>query len=468
MELQIILDRSRRVPLSTQIARAIRDAIFTQRLTPGTRLPPTRELAQRLQVARMVVVEAYEWLVADGFAETQPGSGTFIASHLVLPQLAPRLLGEPKRRTDLLLEKSVAVDFRPGLPALDLFPRLAWKNALSRALQTVEDDLLGYGPVEGLPRLRRVIAQYVSRSRGLPVTPDRVIITVGTAQAVDLLLRTLVPIRRAAVEDPGSEPIYRLFNLEHIPVEAIPVDEAGMQVACLSKGQDAPKLVYVTPSHQYPSGWTMSLDRRMELLAWAEAQDAIILEDDYDSEFRFDRQPPIALAALDTLQRVVYIGTFSKTMFPGLRLGYCVLPERLIPRLLDLKWFSDRCVPVIEQLALADWLENGILEKHIRRMRHTYAQRRSALINSLEQHFGSRVRVQGVAAGMHILTQLELGLNESELTRRAMSAGVKIYPAGASFVNAPPNLPPGVIFGYGHLSTSIIRRGIAMLADAWR
>jgi GntR family transcriptional regulator / MocR family aminotransferase len=184
MELHIILDRSRRVPLSTQIAHAIRDAIFTQRLAPGTRLPPTRELAQRLQVARMGVVEAYEWLVADGYAETHPGRGTFIASHLVLPQQAARLLSEPARRTDLLLERSVAVDFRPGLPALDLFPRQAWKNALSRALQTAETSQLGYGPVEGLPRLRRVIAQYVSQARGLPVTPDRVIITVGTASSL--------------------------------------------------------------------------------------------------------------------------------------------------------------------------------------------------------------------------------------------------------------------------------------------
>jgi len=466
MELQITLDRSRRLSLPNQIAHAIRDAIFTQRLSPGTRLPPTRELAQRLQVARMVVVEAYEWLAADGYAETRPGSGTFIAPRLVLPQSALRPLGEPARRTDLLSETSAVVDFRPGLPALDLFPRQAWKNALARALQSAESSQLGYGPVEGLPRLRRVIAQYVGRARGLPVTPDRVIITVGTAQAVDLLLRALAPVRCVALEDPGSEPVFRLLKLEQIPVRTAAVDEAGMQVNRLERGPDAPKLVYVTPSHQYPTGWTMSLNRRMELLAWAEEQDAIIIEDDYDSEFRFDRQAPIALAALDSLQRVVYIGTFSKTMFPGLRLGYCVLPERLIPHLLELKWFSDRCAPVIEQLALADWLENGTLERHIRKMRRIYAQRRSILVDGLQQHFGERVRVQGVPAGMHILARMELGMDEFELVERAMRAGVKVYPAGASYFGTPPD-QPGIIFGFGSISTNAIQRGIDSLAQAW-
>ena len=466
MELHLILDRSRRLPLATQIAHGIRDAIFTQQLSPGTRLPPTRELAQRLQVARMVVVEAYEWLVADGYAETRPGSGTFIAASLVLPHLAPSSLGEPARRTDLLPEKAVAIDFRPGLPALDLFPRQVWKNALARALADVETSQLGYGPVEGLPRLRRVIAQYVARARGLPVTPDRVIITVGTAQAIDLLLRTLAPVGHVAIEDPGSEPVYRLLHLEGIPVESIPVDENGMVVNRLPTGDNAPRLVYVTPSHQYPTGWTMSLDRRMELLTWAERQDAIIIEDDYDSEFRFDRQPPIALAALDTFQRVVYVGTFSKTMFPGLRLGYCVLPERLIPRLLDLKWFSDRCGPVIEQLALAEWLENGILERHIRKMRRIYAQRRRILLENLEQYFGSHIQVQGVPAGMHILTSVDVGLNETQLASRALEAGVKVYPAGIGFTNHLPALP-GIIFGFGHLSISAILRGVENLAGAW-
>ena len=466
MELQITLDRSRRLALSTQIGRGIRDAIFSQRLPAGTRLPPTRELAQRLQVARMVVVEAYEWLVADGYAETRPGSGTFIAARLVLPQQASPQLGEPARRTDLLPRQPALVDFRPGLPAVDLFPRLAWKNALSRALQQAETSQLGYGPVEGLPRLRRVIAQYVARARGLPVTPDRVIITVGTAQAVDLLLRTLAPIQHAAVEDPGSEPVYRLLHLEHIQVTPVAVDESGMQVERLPTGPQAPQLVYVTPSHQFPSGWAMSLKRRMELLARAEAQNAVILEDDYDSEFRFDRQPPIALAALDTLQRVVYIGTFSKTMFPGLRLGYCVLPEPLIPRLLDLKWFSDRCGPVIEQLALADWLENGFFERHVRKMRRVYALRRAALITSLQQHFGEQIQVQGVPAGMHILASVDLGLDESSLVRRAQQAGVKVYPAGPSYTGIQPALP-GLILGFGHLSASAITGGVEALAKAW-
>lgn len=226
---------------------------------------------------------------------------------------------------------------------------------------------LGYGPVEGLPRLRRLIAAYAARAHGLPLRPDQVIITVGADQAFDLLLRALSPIHQVIVEASGSEPVNRLLQLVKIQSVPVAVDRKGL---CVEKSN------------------------------------AVILEDDYDSEFRFDRQPPIALAALDSLQRAAYAGTFSKTMFSGLRLGYCILPEHLIPGVLDLKWFSDRCVPVVEQLALADWLESGMLERHIRKMRTIYAKRRGVLTAKLYEHFGHLVQVLGVSAGMHVLVSV--------------------------------------------------------------
>jgi GntR family transcriptional regulator / MocR family aminotransferase len=467
MELQLSLDRSRRVPLAIQVAHGIRDALFAQQLTSGMKLPPTRELAHRLQVSRMVVVEAYEWLVSEGYAESRPGSGTYLTPLLNRMQQAPRRVQEPPRRTDPLPESSIAVNFRPGLPALDLFPRQAWKAALTRSLLEAEDAQMGYGPVEGLPRLRRVIAEYIARTRGLPVAPDRVVVTVGAAQAVDLMLRTLSPIGRMGIENPGAEPIHRLAHIYQIPVDAIPVDENGLRVERLRGGAKAPALVHTVPSHQYPTGWVMSLERRTQLLDWAENNRAFIMEDDYDSEFRFDRLPPIALAALDQSQRVVYIGTFSKTIFPGLRLGFCVLPERLINTFLDLKWFSDRCVPVIEQLALADWLESGVFERHIRKMRSVYAGRRAHLIAALNEQFGDAIEVLGVPAGMHLMLQVDLGLSEEELIVKAQNAGVKVYPTSVCYHGVSPQ-PPGIILGYGHLSKTAITQGVELLAKAWR
>ncbi len=465
MELQLTLDRTQRIPLALQIAHGIRDAIVNQRLGPGTRLPPSREMARRLQVSRMVVVEAYEWLEADGYVETRAGSGTYVSKTLTLLQPAMARIEDPPRRTDPLPGKAVAVNFRPGLPALDLFPRNAWKAALSRAVRDVRTDHLGYGPVEGLPRLRRLIAEYAGRTRGLPVTPERVVVTVGAAQALDLVLRALAPIRSLAVEDPGPEPVRRLLQIHRIKPCAVPVDDQGLSADRLPAESDCAG-VHVIPSHQYPTGWAMSLARRAHVLAWAERREGWVIEDDYDSEFRFDRLPPIALAALDRTQRVVYMGSFSKTLFPGLRLGYCIVPERLIGRILDLKWFSDRCVPVFEQFALAEWIESGLFEHHIRKMRGVYAARREALLQALGRRFGTAARVQGVAAGMHVYTGFDLNLSESEMVSAALTAGVKVYPGSPCCVRWRPR-HPSLILGFGHLNETQIARGIELLSRAF-
>lgn len=465
MELHLTLDRSRRVPLSSQIAYAVRDAIFTQRLPPGTRLPPTRELAARLGVSRLVVVEAYAWLIVEGFAEGRAGSGTYVPAGVRLTAGPAANAVDPPRRTDVLPERLPRYDFRPGLPALDLFPRRLWRSALSRAALTARPDQLGYGPVEGLPQLRRLIAEYVARTRGLRVEPARVVVTLGTAQAMDLMLRALAPVRGIALEDPGPEPVRRLARLHGLVLHPVPVDDHGLRVDRLPVGRGAPRVVHVIPSHQYPTGAALRLERRLELLRWAERHDAVILEDDYDSEFRFDQAPPIALAALDSSERVAYLGSFSKTLFPGLRLGFGIVPERLVERVLELKWFSDRCTPVIEQLALADWLEHGIFERHVRKMRAVYAQRRAVLLGALERAFGERARITGVPAGMHVLVEFDLGLSEVDLVARAAAVGVGLYPASQSYIQRR-RPTSAVVLGFGHLPEALIERGIARLAQA--
>ncbi|HRF48616.1 MAG TPA: PLP-dependent aminotransferase family protein, partial [Anaerolineales bacterium] len=324
-------------------------------------------------------------------------------------------------------------------------------------------DQLGYGPVEGLPQLRRLIAEYVARTRGLRVEPARVVVTLGTAQAMDLMLRALAPVGGIALEDPGPEPVRRLARLHGLKIHPIPVDSQGLRVDRLPSGRDAPRVVHVIPSHQYPTGAALTLDRRLDLLSWAERHDAFILEDDYDSEFRFDQAPPVALAALDTAERVAYLGSFSKTLFPGLRLGFGVVPERLVERVLELKWFSDRCTPVLEQLALADWLETGVFERHVRKMRNVYSQRREVLLAALRRHFGERVEVSGVPAGMHVLAEFALGLGERELLERAAALGVGLYPAGPG--QHTRRRRAAVVLGFGNLSETLIERGIARLAE---
>jgi GntR family transcriptional regulator/MocR family aminotransferase len=465
MELLLTLDRSRRTPISIQIAHGVRDAIFSQRLPPGARLPPTRELAQRLHVSRTTVIEAYDWLVSEGYAQARQGSGTYLTSALSLsPDVAPQAQ-IPPRRTDIPVAAPVEFDFRPGLPALDLFPRAQWKSALARSLDRAEANALGYGPVEGLPRLRQLIAEYIARTRGLPVSAERVVITIGVAQALDLLLRVLAPIQKIAIEEPSAEPVRRLIKIHGIPILPVPVDDQGMQVDLLESASPAPTAVHVVPSHQYPTGVVMSLERRLSLLGWAADHDAVILEDDYDSEFRFDQSPPISLAALDAKQRVVYIGTFSKTLFPALRMGFCVLPERLMDGLLSLKWFSDRCVPVLEQLALIEWLESGIFERHVKKMRRIYSLRRETLANTIAAQFGRRASIQGVPAGMHIMVSIDTTDSEEEILERALDAGIRVYPASTCYSERTPERP-ALILGYGMMDEDAISRGVRRLAAA--
>lgn len=463
MELALDLDRSRRRPLSIQIAHGVRDAITTQRLSPGMKLPPTREMARRLQVSRMVVVEAYEWLASEGYVESRPGSGTFVSQTLVWPHQPSRRIPNPPRRTDILPEKQITVDFRTGVPALDQFPRNAWRVVLTRGLRNARNDHLGYGPVEGLPQLRRVVAEYVARTRGLPIAPEQLVITVGAAQALDLALRSLAPLQSIVTEDPCPEPFLRLARLHNLRTDAIPVDKAGLRVDLLNSVPPGARVINVVPSHQFPTGEVMNLERRLELLKWVEQNDAVILEDDYDSEFRYDQSPPIALAALNTTGRVIYIGSFSKTMFPGLRLGFAVVPERYIGRMLELKWFSDRCVPVLEQLALAEWIENGMFERHVRKMRFIYSRRRETLVRALEENFNERITIHGVPAGMHIMVEFNLPVSESELIDLARQVGVKLYPASLCFVSRQPEKTT-IIMGFGNLTDAKIIRGVRALA----
>ncbi len=463
MHLDIALNRSNRTPLPLQIARGLREALLSGRLRPGDRLPSSRELADHLAVARMVVVGAYERLATEGYVETRRGAGTFVPPHLVLPAASRRSRKVPEQRTDLPPTGPVAVDFRPSLPALDQFPRRAWRAALGRTLTRADPAALGYAPVEGSPRLRNAIAEYVSRVRGTTYAPERVVVTAGAAQAVTLVMRALGHGITVAIEDPSPIPFRRMVALNGGDFLPVPVDEHGMVVDALPSGREGLRMVYVIPSHQYPTGVVMSLERRLALIQWASRQNAYILEDDYDSEFRFDGAPPSALAALDRdADRVVYVGTFSKTMFPALRIGYLIAPESLIEPILEHKWWTDRCGPHIAQEALAAWLEHGLFERHVHRARNLYALRRTVLEEQLAAKFGSAVTLHGAAAGMHVMATFDTPTPEPEIVRRALDKEIVVYPVAPCRLRTK-SPKPSLILGFGNVPPKSIRHGISVL-----
>lgn len=471
----VYLDRAINVTFHQQVYNQVRTAILDGRLSQGTRLPSSRYLAAELGIARIVVLEAYDRLLAEGYLETRKGSGTFVnpalPSQVATPARSIQAL--PLRPRDLLPsaaelfgpDRAATIDFRPGVPALDQFPYGRWARTVTEQWRHALPGMLDYGPATGRKGLRAALARYLARARGLPPTAtERIVITNGTAQAIDLIARSCIaPGAAVAVEDPCSPVVLAAFREREARVVPIPVDEQGIRTDCLPRGPGAPRLLYVTPSHQYPLGGTLSLERRLHLLAWAEEQQALIIEDDYDSEFRYEGDPVPPIASIDRLRRVAYLGTFSKTFFPALRIGYAALPEPLLSAFAAQKWQADRATHSIEQGALAEWLDNGQFERHVRRMRRTYVERRQALVDSLRLRFGVRIRLHGASAGLHLCVSFHLGLSEQELIDRADQAGVRLYPTSSCFLQTAPSQPM-LSFGYGGLNREQIERGVELLA----
>jgi GntR family transcriptional regulator/MocR family aminotransferase len=317
------------------------------------------------------------------------------------------------------------------------------------------DQSAGYGP------LRDEIAAYVSRSRAVRCTPEQVIIVNGSAQGIDLCVRLLLePGDEVAIENPGYQGAHRIFAGYGARLRPARIDENGIVIRDLGKKA---RLVYVTPSHQFPKGVAMSLTRRLELIEWSRRHNAVLIEDDYDSEFRYSGPPLPSLQGLATGVAVIYIGTFSKVMFPSLRIGYVIAPPSLVPRLRRAKWLADRQTPVPEQAALADFISEGHLERHIRRMRRMYGGRRDALVESLERHFGDRVQVRGDAAGMHVLVRFQ---DSERITANAAAGKVQLVSSAACYLTEPP--PGEFILGFSSIGERSIREGIRRLAESTR
>jgi GntR family transcriptional regulator/MocR family aminotransferase len=360
-------------------------------------------------------------------------------------------------------------DFRFGRPAFGDFPHSVWCRLIGRRARRASRRDLDYGPPEGRMELREAVAERLRRFRGIDTAARNVVIVNGSQQALDLVTRTLVdPGDRVIIEEPNYVGARWVFEAAGAQLVAAPVDAEGVRIAKGAANRSVPRLAYITPSHQFPTGVVLSLARRLEVLDWALRNDAFIVEDDYDGEFRYEGRPLQALAGLDTHERVVYVGTFSKLMFPALRLGYLVLPDSLVEPIAAAKAFADTGSSSLEQLALADFISEGHFERHLGRSRIRNAARRKVLLEALDQHFGARAEVVGAAAGLHVLVWLtgRDGGPIAGAARKAERAGVGVYSVAPYYLRAPAR--SGILLGYAPLAEKQIREGVERLANALR
>jgi GntR family transcriptional regulator/MocR family aminotransferase len=466
-----------------RIADDLRDQITRGVYAPGDALPSTRALAEELGVSRGTVTAAYELLHAEGFTEPSQGARTRVAggTSAARPQPARRDAWPPTavsawstRLAELPLPhpraEGVAIDFRYGdLHGRD-FPTLGWKRVLDAALLK-RPERLGYDAAAGSPALRRVLQAYLWRSRGLRCDLDQIIVVNGSQQGIDLVARTVVDAGDTVVIEHPCYPMARnVFAAGGARLVPVPVDGDGLRTDALA-GVDTARLAFATPSHQFPLGGVLSAERRRELIAWAERAGAWVLEDDYDGEFRYHARPtpPLHVLAPD---RVIYLGTASKSLSPRLRLGWLVAPPPLARLMARSKGLFDRHAPALEQEALAAFIECGAYERHIRRVRRRYAERRAALTASLAETLGDRVRVSGAEAGLHLIAWLDdiPAARETELVTAARAEGVGVYGVSPLYDGATGALggAAGLVLGYAALSPEEIRRGVHLLSRAIR
>ncbi|MGW1214435.1 MocR-like pyridoxine biosynthesis transcription factor PdxR [Streptomyces sp. NPDC002499] len=473
MDVHVRLDGQR--DLSGQIYRQLRAAIHDGLLRPGEPLPPTRELSRRLAVARNTVGVAYERLVAEGYADSRVGSGTYVRSaglptgapetavEPIGPGLRPRALWSglsPWSIPPTTGPTPASHDFRVGLPDARLFPYDAWRPLIARELRLSASGSAGYGDPAGHAGLRAALARHIGLSRGVRADPDGVLVTTGTQQALDLIGRVLLePGDRVAVEEPGYPPARLPFLAQGAQVTDVPVDDEGLVVDALPADTRA---VYVTPAHQFPLGMPMSLRRRTALLGWARRHGAAVIEDDYDSEFRFGGRPVETLHSLDRDGHVIYVGSFSKVMLPSLRVGFLVAPAPLRTALRTAKYTADWHTTVPTQAALARFIDDGRLARHVRRMQHVYATRHQVVTRALTGDHGDLVELVPSAAGLHVtaFTRGRLADPDALLAqvRHARASGVAVHTLAE--VAAHRSARPGLVLGYGAIGAPDIEAGL--------
>lgn len=487
MQIPIQLEPHSGVSLQRQLFDQLRHDILSGRLVPGQRIPSSRELSAQLSISRNTVALAYELLHAEGYIESRRGIGTFVSP--VIPEEVLR----SRRQNNAVAGTSVAAkpiysgpfagrrptlfpaagaglfcDFRVGRPAPDSFPLKAWRRLAGRILRRRDAALIAYGDPSGTPTLRKAIAQHVAAARGILVAPEQIMIVAGVQEAMTLVARLLLgPRSRVGVESPSYQGAVYCFESFGAAMVPVPIDRAGLIVQRLPKRP--PALVYVTPSHQFPLGYTLTLERRLQLLDYAARNGVYLLEDDYDGDFRYQGSPLTALMGLDLGERVLYTTTFSKSMGAGLRLGYLIVPPHLVEPATTVKALLNNGHPWLDQMIVAELLASGEFDNHLRRIRMVYMARRDCLMDALAEHFGA-CRISGYEGGMHIAWHLGDALpGAAHMQRLAAAAGVGVYPlnAGHAVVFEDRDDTDRILMlGYSSVPEKTISRAIRELAAA--
>ena len=475
----IAIRRKAAGPLHRQVYDGFRAAILRGDLRPGQRVPSSRNLASELGISRIPVLDGYAQLLAEGYFESRSGSGTFVSRSLPdqwgrcqPPQTRPaRIDAGPRpvsRRCALLPPQDRAPwfdgwgAFGVHQPDFEHFPFRVWSNLVARHSRSPRINALRpMGPL-GSERFRRAVCDYLRTARALRCEPDQVMIVAGSQQALDISARVLFdPGDAIWVEEPGYRLGRTVFFGAGCRLMGVPVDSEGLDVAAGIRKCRKARAAYVTPSHQYPLGSTMTASRRLQLLNWAQTSGAWIIEDDYDSEYRYESMPVASLQGLDHSRRVIYIGTFSKVLFPSLRLGFIVIPPDLVGRFIAVRYTMDICPPHLTQEVVADFMCEGHFARHIRRMRCLYGERRTTLVESIQRELGSMVEVQGAEAGMHVAVALPEGFKDQEIAAIAARQGLWLWPLSPTYVGEP--LRQGFILGFGSATAQRIPAAVRRL-----
>jgi GntR family transcriptional regulator/MocR family aminotransferase len=468
--LALAVDRSSGIPLHRQVYEGIRGAILDGLLRPGQRVPSTRNLAVELAVSRLPVLTAYDQLLHEGYLEGRVGSGTFVSSavpdDLLSTHPAPHAASRP-RPTPRPPDYGGLGPFRMSLPALDQFPHAAWARLVARHARALTHVQMAYGDPAGLMSLRMAIADHLRLARGVRCEVEQVLIVSGSQAALRLATAVLLgPGDRVAVEEPGYPGARSALAAGGSELVPVPVDEEGLSVAALRACGRRVRAAYVTPSHQYPLGMSMTASRRLALLDWAFRQETWVLEDDYDSEYRYVSRPLGALQGMDAHGRVVYLGTFSKVLFPAVRVGYLVVPPSLWQRFVDARRAFDLFSPTLYQLALAEFLREGHFARHLRHMRGVYLARRDALLTGQARHCGDRLTVHNADAGLHVAVLLSAGLDDGDVIRRM--AGRGLTATALSTCYAGKSRRNGLLLGFGGSTERRLLEASRLLGEVLR
>ena len=483
----IALDPRAKTPLYRQLYDWFRGAILAGQMRPGQRVPATRTLAADLKISRIPVLNAYEQLLAEGYFEARVGAGTCVAGSIpdeVLnpaagkartprpppesgtPPAARRLSRRGVALTELPAQSWLNIQgaFRVSLPALDCFPMGVWSKLMARHSRRSAIGIMAYGDAMGYQPLREAIAEYLGAFRAVRCDASQILVTTGSQQGLQLSAQVLVnPKDRVLMEEPGYPSARQAFLAAGADLIPVPVDQEGLNMAHVlargRRGQNA-RAVYITPSHQYPLGMTMSATRRMLMLNWAVRTGAWIVEDDYDSEYRFDSRPIASLQGLDTYAKVIYVGTFSKVIFPALRVGYLVVPKDLVSAFSAARDAADVFSATLYQAVLTDFIREGHFARHIRRMRMLYMERRSILAAEIRSQLAGRLEVIGAEAGMHLVALLPRGSDDVAISKRAAASGISATPLSTCYMRPQAR---GLILGYGGVDAQQIRAGVRAL-----